>query len=114
MAFLDALRRAVRAQLQQGREVVVAGDFNLVRRDADCFWKDRLLELRRLFRDEPRGGGDGDEGDESQGSAGEGYALPAELQQRCVRQPLWGCRSAPSGHLRMRPRAACLCPQLCH
>lgn len=77
MAFLAALRRAVRAQLRLGKEVVIAGDFNLTHRPVDTFWKDRILDLRRLFR-EPRG-----EDDEDSGADAAAYPLPEPLQQRC-------------------------------
>lgn len=84
MAFLDALRRAARAQLQQGREVVIAGDLNLCHRHVDAFWKDRILNLRRLFR-EPRGEDEnGDDWAEGGVGDGEGYPLPELLQQRCA------------------------------
>lgn len=90
MAFLDALRRAVLAQRALGREVVIAGDFNITRRSVDAFARDRVLHLRRLLR-EPRAAEDADADaddadgvDTDGGQQGAAYDLPAELQERLV------------------------------
>ena len=48
MRFLDALRAAMAAQRAAGREVILAGDLNLVMRDADVFWQARHLVCHAL------------------------------------------------------------------
>ena len=79
LRFLRALRRAMAAQRDAGRVVVLAGDLNLSRRPEDVPWKERLLHLPTVLGEAAEEGGAAARGG---GGAAHAAALPPALAAR--------------------------------
>ena len=49
MKFLNALRRAMIQQRQQGKAVILVGDLNITANKLDVFWKDRVVDVNEIL-----------------------------------------------------------------